>query len=84
MEHSKIIDYSPEHKLNPDNTPWKPGYRFGVDQYSEKRGGTMRRRKYFVGFKIDTDGKLVWTGGVKARPETFAKVQALYDRERPR
>ena len=77
-----MIDTSPEAGINPDNAPWKPGYRFGVTQYSLKRTGSMSRRGYFCGFKIDADGKLVWRSGVKARPETIERVQALYDRER--
>lgn len=78
---NKMIDYSWEHKLNPDNTPWKPGYRFVVGQISAKRGSM---REYHVCYRINRNGELEWRGpasGVRPRPETTVKVQALYDRE---
>lgn len=77
-----MIDTSWEHALNPDNTPWKPGYRFSVEQLTDKRGS---RRKYHVCYRINRAGELEWrgpSGGVKPRPETTAKWQAIYDRER--
>jgi hypothetical protein len=77
MEHTKTIDYSWEHEVNPDNVSWRPGYRFCVRQMSESGG-----RRYYVHFRIGRDGALEWTGGVKARSETTKAVQAAYDRGR--
>ncbi len=81
MKHEKTIDYSWEHEINPDNIPWKPGYKFCVRQESKthRRGfTTMRARRYYVQFRITREGQLEWCGGVKATPDTFARVQALY------
>lgn len=79
-----MIDTSWEHEINPDNTPWKPGYRFCVTQRSKTvtPGGRMTPRRYYVYFHITRDGALEWAGGVKPTPLTLALLQAQYDRER--
>lgn len=79
---TEMIDTSWEHAINPDNTPWKPGYRFSVAQHSNKPGS---KRVYRVGYRINREGELEWRGrawGVKPRPETTAKWQAEYDKAR--
>jgi hypothetical protein len=81
IERRTMIDYSWEHELNPDNTPWKPGYRFCVRQLSTRSTSRMTRR-YYVQFRISREGVLEWCGGVKATAKTLADVQALYDRGR--
>lgn len=73
-------------KLNPDNTPWIPGYKFCVKQASIKSTRTRvhrQPRKYYVFFEIDREGVLREVGGVKARPETLERVADLYAQERP-
>jgi len=71
---------------NPDNTPWRPGYRFGVEQDS-KNGGRgnyhMNTRRYGVYFEIDRDGLLRWTGGVRPTEYTQELVEDMYARGRP-
>lgn len=91
MSDQPMIDYSWEFKLNPNNTPWVPGYRFTVRQPSKRKtgrygggkGGHTRPRRYYVMFRIDREGKLEWTGGVKATAETTAQVEALYAAGKP-
>lgn len=80
MIHTReMIDTSWEFALNPDNTPWVPGYRFFVRQESTRQtGDRMRPRRYHVQFRIARDGKLEWIGGVKATAATMARVEALY------
>lgn len=80
------LDCSWNALANPLNTPWRPGYRFGVSQASvNAKGGNhhMRTREYGVYFEIDPEGRLRWTGGVKATPATLERVEAAYHRQRP-
>lgn len=78
-----IVDYSWEHAANPDNTKWKPGYRFWVWQHNSRTLTSTMRRRYRVYFRIGKDGTLEWTGGVKALPATLAGVRAMYEEGRP-
>lgn len=79
------IDTSWHALVNPDNAPWRPGYRFCVSQDS-KTLNTRRRiakRVYRVHFEIDQDGLLQHTGGPRPTEHTQAAVEDLYARERP-
>jgi hypothetical protein len=84
------IDYSIRAVLNPDNTPWLPGYTFYVEQASGARTGHKCRghtqkvsRTYRVGFLVDMDGKLQHTRGPKPTDETFAGLLEAQQREKP-
>lgn len=82
MTENPMVDYSWQFKVNPEQTPWKPGYRFCVRQESKKAGRTnyrMKTRRYYVMFSIDPDGKAVWTGGVKPTAETLASVAVMVE-----
>lgn len=70
---------------NPHNTPWVPGYRFGLRQGSQRVARTlkMRPREYWVGFQVDADGLLQWNGGVKPTDATWERARAAYARGRP-
>ena len=71
---------------NPDNTPWRPGYRFAVRQGSKNaRGGNyhLNTRRYWVCFEIDRNGLLRWTGGVTPTDHTQELVEEMYARGRP-
>ncbi len=71
------IDYSWENRVNPNNTPWVPGFRFFVRQRSVRSTSRMVRR-YHVQFHINEAGALEWCGGVKPTDETWEHVRARY------
>jgi hypothetical protein len=79
------IDTSWNYQVNPENTPWIPGYRFAVLQDASRWTGRHhgRRRRYRVRFEITADGLLRWTGGVKANAETLAWVERDFAKFRP-
>lgn len=80
------VDYSPEAIANPKNEPWKPGYRFYLQQSSQRVGrhNVHRRiREYTVHFKINLEGSLEWCGGIRATEATQRIAETLYQRNRP-
>jgi hypothetical protein len=78
-------NYSWQYKLNPDNTPWVPGYRFCVIQRAKTSVNTWRMavRHYRVRYDIDPDGNLKWAGGVKPTEATQREVEEMYAAGRP-
>lgn len=85
------LSYSLQTIVNPDNTPWVPGYTFYAEQCSgarradnwRARMGRMTPRTYKVVFEIDMDGVLRHVRGPKPTDETMAAFEAQYARERP-
>lgn len=72
--------------INPDNTPWVPGFRFRLKQAAQtSKSGRhhIGQRSYGVVFEIDQDGILQWVGGVYPTDDTMEIAQELYAMGRP-
>jgi len=53
---------------------WRSGEHLRVQQSSKKYTSGSFRRRYDVYFKIDENGKPVWSGGVKPTQDTIDRV----------
>lgn len=84
------VSYSLQAIVNPDNTPWVPGYRFYCRQASGARTRHQSRgfrhmvaRTYSCGFEIDQDGILRQIDGPRVPDHVMEGFERQYQRERP-